>query len=271
MRTITLLAAALLSTGCLTTGMYRTADVLPPDEGDFALGFSVVRATVDEPEDPMDPTAGGSETFTYPNLVPEISYHYGMAEDVEIGGRIALGAGMIELDTKYRFLHTPGLHVAVQPAIGYRSLGFIEGFHASLPVILTREVRPRMSLNASVFGTYSNFSATDDFDSEDLDFAGDTVMVGGGVGVQFRTRGSFHFMPALEVQRSVYRGGDVSDAPDITAVIFGVAIGWGANERARKVDQQLDRIEQKLDRQTPPPQAGPEPLPGPGPTPAPER
>jgi hypothetical protein len=247
-RLVFLLAAALLSTGCLTTGMYRTAHVLPQDEGDFTMSFNVVRATVEEP---AGEPGVGSETFTYPNVVPEISYHYGMAENVEVGGRLALGAGMIEVDTKWRFLHTPGLHLAVQPAVGYRGLGFFEGFHGSLPLILTRDLRPRMSLNASVFGSYTHFTATDSFDDGDIDLVGDTVFVGGALGVQFRSRGSFHFMPAIEVQRSVYRGGDLLDAPDVTAVIFGVSVGWGADERARKMDEQLDRIERKLDRPAP--------------------
>jgi hypothetical protein len=239
-----LVSAALLTTGCLTSGMYRTAHVLPPGEGDFALNFSVVRASVDEPEG----TAAGSETFTYPNVVPELSYHYGMAQDVEVGGRIAPGAGMIELDTKYRFLGGPSLHLAVQPALGYRTLGFVEGFHGALPIILTHDVKPGLALNASVFGSYTHFSTTEDFEEDDLDFRGDNVMVGGAVGVEFETPSGFHFMPAVELQRSVYRGGDARDAPHITALILGVTMGWGADERARKVDQQLDRIERKLDR-----------------------
>lgn len=249
---VTATAAALLCTGCLTTGMYRTAHVLPPDEGDFTMNFSVVRATIEE-DDAADGVVGdgGSETFTYPNVVPEISYHYGMAEDVELGGRFALSAGMIELDTKVRFVRTPALHVAIQPAVGYRSLGFVEGFHASLPLIFTRDVRRGMSVNGSVFGTYSHFSATDDFGDDDLDLAGDMVSVGGALGLQFRTPRGFHFMPGIELQRSVYRGGDVRDAPEVTAVIFGVSLGWGADERARKVDEQLDRIEKKLDRPAP--------------------
>lgn len=242
-----LLPAALLSTGCLTTGMYRTARVLPEGEGDFTLGFNVVRASVDAPAG----TSDGSETFTYPNVVPEISYHLGMAQDVEVGGRLALGAGMIELDTKYRFLHAPTTHLAVQPAVGYRALGFVEGFHASLPLIVTRDLAPRIALNAAVFGNYTSFSTTEDFTADDLDVRGDTVFVGGAVGLQFRSRGSFHFMPAVEVQRSVYRGGDARDAPHLTAVIFGVALGWGADERARKMDEQLDRIERKLDGPAP--------------------
>lgn len=259
MRALTLLsAAALLGTGCLTSGMYRTAHVLPEGEGDFSLNVSVVRATVDEPGGP------GSATVTYPNLVPEISYHYGVARDAEVGGRIALGAGMFELDAKYRFFRGEATHLAVQPAAGYRSLGWIEGFHGTLPVILTQDLKPGISLNVSAFGTYTSYSVTDDFESDDLDLAGDMLAVGGALGFQFETRSGFHFMPAVEVQRSVHRSGDVQDLPDVTALILGVTFGWGADERARKMDQQLDRIEGKVDRLDRAPDAQPAPPPAPG-------
>lgn len=249
MRALAMLpAVALLGTGCLTSGLYRTAHVVPEGEGDFAIGMSVVRATVDEPQ-----AAGGDTTFTYPNLVPELSYHYGVAQDVEFGGRIALGVGMVELDTKWRFARSGPTHLAVQPAVGYRSLGFVEGFHGTLPLIVTQDLKPGVAFNASVFGTYTHFSSTEDFDAEDLDFTGNTLNVGGAIGIELTTPSGFHFMPAIEVQRSVHREGDALDLPDITAVIFGVTAGWGADERARKADRQLDRIEQKLDRPPPPP------------------
>jgi hypothetical protein len=243
MRALALLsAAALLGTGCLTSGMYRTAHVLPEGEGDFSLNVNVVRATVDEPD------GGGSATVTYPNLVPELSYHYGVSPNAEVGGRIALGVGMFEVDAKYRFFRGAATHLAVQPAAGYRSIGFVEGFHGTLPVILTRDLKPGVALNLSAFGTYTSFSATEDFDEDDLDLAGDMLNVGGAVGVEFRTPAGFHFMPAVELQRSVYRSGDFADAPELTAVILGVTVGWGADERQRAMGQQLDRIEEKLDR-----------------------
>jgi len=256
-------AAALLGTGCLTSGMYRTAHVLPEGEGDLSMNVNVVRATVDEPR----AAGAGSATFTYPNLVPEISYHYGVAPDAEVGGRIALGVGMFEVDAKYRFFHGDAVHLAIQPAAGYRSMLWIEGFHATLPLILTQDLKPGISLNVSAFGTYTHFTATEDFGEDDLDFRGDTLNAGGALGFEFRTPSGFHFMPALEVQRSVHRSGDIADAPEITAVILGVTLGWGADERARKVDRQLDRIERKVDRLDRAPDAQPA-APPPSPAPA---
>jgi hypothetical protein len=257
-RFVVLLPAAFAMSGCLTIGMYRTAHVLPEGEGDFGLNFSVVRASVEEPSG----SNLGTTTVTYPNVIPEISYHYGVSENAEVGGRIALGSGMIELDTKYRLLQSDGLDLAVQPAVGYRSLGFIEGFQGSLPVILTHDLNPRVSLNASVFGAYTHYKLTDDFSSSDLDVAGNTVSVGGALGVQFRTRGSFYFMPGVEVQRSVHRSGDfIGEIPQVTYVIFGIMMGWGADQRIRKMDQQMDRIEDKLDRATSPRPPMPPPAP----------
>ena len=264
-RYLVLLAAAFTMSGCLTMGVYRTAHVMPEGEGDFGLNFSVVRATIDEPSG----TSIGKTSFTYPNLIPEIAYHYGMSENTEVGGRIALGAGMIELDVKYRLLHSDALDLAVIPAAGYQALFFIEGFHGSLPVVLTYDLKPRVSLNVSAFGNYTHYSFTESSTSDNLDLSGDTINAGGAIGVEFRSRGGFHFMPGIEVQRSVHRSGDfIGEIPNITSVIFGVMMGWGPNERLRKMDRQMDRIEQKLDRTLAPQTGGDAPPTGEG---APER
>jgi hypothetical protein len=245
-------ALATLAQGCLTTGMYRTAHVLPQGEGDFALTFSVVRASVDDYE-VADETVQGL-TYTYPNIIPELSYHIGIADDLEVGGRTALGAGMIEIDTKYRFVgsNASSLHLAVQPAVGYRTAFLLEGYHASLPLLLTYDLTPNIAVNTSVFGSYTHFEVPEAFDSEDgINFAGETAMGGAAIAFQFSTSSGFHIMPGVEVQRSFWRGGDLADLPSITSVVFGVTLGWGADKQMKKlekIDEKLDKMDEKLDK-----------------------
>ena len=44
--------------------------------------------------------------MVWPSFIPELSYHVGLGDDMEVGGRAVLTAGLLELDAKYRFLHT---------------------------------------------------------------------------------------------------------------------------------------------------------------------
>ena len=63
-----------------------------------------------------------SDAVTVPGLIPELTYHIGVTEDVEFGGRVALGFGYGELDLKYRFHDSDGLHLAVAPALGQAAI-----------------------------------------------------------------------------------------------------------------------------------------------------
>jgi len=94
---------------------------------------------------------GGSVVL--PNLIPELNYHIGISEGLEFGGRVGLTSGLIEFDVKYRFLGGEGekLHLAVQPAVGYRALFIVEGLHATLPVIATYDVAPTLSVNVAPY------------------------------------------------------------------------------------------------------------------------
>ncbi len=231
--------ATLGATGCLNVGVYRTARSLPEGEGDLSLTWSYVRATVAARDvttvDGEEVVADGESeaTFGYPNVVPEIAYHHGVLDDLELGGRLAPTAGFGELDAKYRFYgsNAERMHLAVQPTLGYRGLGFINGVHTSLPLIATFDVARAVSLNAAVFGMFTSYDASVENAQDELDFGGDSLVGGASVGVQLRSSSGFHFMPALELQRTLARSGDVESLPDISSVIFAITMGWGAKEQ----------------------------------------
>jgi hypothetical protein len=256
---LVLVSLSMALSACMTAGMYRTAHVLPQNTGDLSLHMNVTRLTtkletIEQNQNGEFVTTKKDFTVNYPNIIPEVSYHYGIADDFEVGGRVALGSAMIEIDGKYRFVGGPNetLHLAVQPALGYRSFGIIEGAHLSVPLIATYDFNDNISLNGSGFATYTHYRTPTDFDSSDnANFGGDTIVAGGALGVQFETMSGFHIMPAMEVQRSAYRGGDAKDLPKWTAIIFGVTLGWGGDKEMRKLnkmDDKLDRIDDKLDK-----------------------
>lgn len=249
-----LLLAALSAPGCMASGIYRTAHTLPKGEGDFSMSFSAVRistaGTTVTDEDGTKHTGKG-ETVTIPNLIPELSYHIGVADNLELGGRVALAAGLIELDCKYRFVGAPGepLHLAVQPALGYRSLFIIEGLNATLPLILTYDLSDMVSLNIAPFVSYLDLSTTDDDFGADLN--GTFLTTGASVGISLQGE-TFHIMPAVEFSRTAtnFDAGDAEADISQDFVIFSITFGWGSGKEMKKLkemDQKLDRIEQKLD------------------------
>src|SRR4051812_50180235 len=95
-RAALLTGVLLLMPACMTTGMYRTAHVLPKGEGDFSMSFSVVRVTMENPLKDLgkeasggvggSPGSGGSTgsapldrdtaTLTDPHFSPELSHHH---------------------------------------------------------------------------------------------------------------------------------------------------------------------------------------------------
>lgn len=258
------LGVAVVLQGCPASGIYRTARTLEKGESDFGLSFNATRYTtadtkITNPDGTTTTNKGSS--IVLPNLIPELNYHVGIAEDMEFGGRIGLTSGLIEFDFKYRFIGGPNekLHVAVQPAIGYRALFLIEGAHATLPVIATYDLTPSLAVNVAPYVSYLSLSTVaDDVDAE-LDFGGTMVTGGAVLGVAIRGE-VFYIMPTIDFSQTMTTisaessdaNGTVKQEEDasISYLVFGVSFGWVSGKELKKLktmDDKLDRIEKKLD------------------------
>lgn len=246
------LAAFSMIPGCLASGVYRTARTLDPGEGDLGLTFSATRFSGNDQtvtDSTGKQTTVSGPNFVLPNVIPEVSYHIGVADDLELGGRVALGSLLLEMDAKYRFLRTDLVHLALAPALGYRALGFIEGPSLTLPLIATFDVNEHFSVNAAPYVSYTNLTSTD---SELKDVSGKFLSAGGSIGVEVRGK-TAHIMPSIDFSQTVM---DLADASGTTAtsqrfVIFSLTFGWVSGrelKKLEKMDEKLDRIEDKLDR-----------------------
>lgn len=241
---------AALSQGCLSAGIYRTARTLEPGRGDFGLTWNTTRVqsgsytTIDENGNEV--TQPGT-SLTLPNIIPELAYHIGVVDNLELGGRLAPLTGFIEIDAKFRFFRSPNdqLHMALQPAIGYSSLFFIEGLNATLPLILTFDATKNVSLNIAPYVAYQSYNQL--ADDIIVVLSGDYVTTGASLGVQLRGR-KFYVQPNLDVARSVANfsqsTADFVTYPTQTYVRFGITLGWISGQEL----ESLDRIEDKLDR-----------------------
>lgn len=270
--------AALLSSGCLTGGSLRSAKTLEPGVGELGVGWTATRYAVGST---TTTSSSGSRTVenttgvTLPNLIPEIGYHLGIVDNLEIGGRVSAGALTGEIGATYRFFQTHGLHLAVAPAVAYSPLAFTSILQVTAPVLATYEITPSVAVTASGKIGYWHLTDIDvQSDSSLKDFfTGSGLAYGGAVGLDFHGS-TFAFRPFVDFTRigmssSVNPGSGstkISSSLLMTTFGFAVSIAFGREmKKLDKVDEKLDRIEQRLDKSSaapppaPPPQAPPPP------------
>ncbi len=261
--------------GCLTGGTLRSARTLSPGVGEWGLGWTATRYDAGDITMKTTDSKGVSQTvvqpntsgaFVVPNVLPEVNYHLGVADNVEIGGRASLGALTFEADVKYRFLHTGGLHLAIDPTIGYAPFIFVQIVQATLPVLVTYEFSKSFSVLASAKGGYWSLSQLGSGSSSNSlsgTLSGSGPSFGGAIGVEFRgktfaLRPFVDFTHIVESYKSTFsdtQNGYTSTADvsqGLTLTTFGIAVSWFSGlemEKLEKMDDKLDRIEQKIDEQ----------------------
>jgi len=218
------------TTGCMMTGSYHSAKTLEPGTSNFGLTFGVNQIQID------------STSVSFPNPIPELTFHTGIAENMEVGGRIAIGSLGLEGDFKYRFLHAGKLHLAMVPAIGYQGFLVMKGLTFSLPMVGTLELSKHFALTAALFGRYANYSSSDSsVNAAVQNIVGDAVMFGGAFGPDICGE-TFFFRPTIEFARvNPVSGGEWSGWNRMSVAVH---LGWIIGREK----QQLDRIEKKIDK-----------------------
>jgi hypothetical protein len=213
----------------MMTGSYHSARTLEPGTSSVGLTLGINQISTE------------SGSITLPTVLPEITFHTGVAENMEVGGRIALAALGIEGDFKYRYLKTGRLHLAMDPAIGYQGLVFMKGVTFGLPMIGTLDMSKNFSLNGALFGRYAHYSASDSsLDDAVKNIFGDALMVGGAFGPDIRGE-TFFIRPMVEYARVIPAANAAWKAWNRVSV--AVHFGWIMGREK----QQLDRIEKKID------------------------
>ena len=248
-------------------GNYHTARTLEKGTSSFGLTFSATKYSFDTTTtDASGNTQKETLSLVIPNLLPELTYHIGISENAEAGGRIALGSLGGEFDVKYRFLHNDKLHLAVAPAISYQAFILIEGGGLRLPGILTYELSDNLDVNLAAFVTETHWKPatdTEEFGAWD----GNLTQTGFAVGFDLHGE-TMSIRPSFEWQRVLFSIGGRDDFEPFNTFNILVHISFiGGREK-----KQLDRIERKIDNlqpqpQYPPPGAYPPPAQQPPPPP----
>ncbi len=226
----------LLAAACPSAAVHRTARVLEQGHSDVALTF---RPTIANVSTPVEGGGTYSQPFALPGIVPDFSYHVGVLEHLELGGRISPIAGMAELDAKIRLMGDDDsqFHLALQPALGLQTLFFMVGGQATLPLIATFELHEMVSLTGY---TYAKAGHMGDI----LDLGTNLTMtnLGGGLGGGIELHGDdFYFMPYVDASTTAtFSNNRTEDFMRTDALIAGISVGWHGDI--------LHRIEDKIDR-----------------------
>jgi hypothetical protein len=206
-------------------GNYHSARTLSRGESQFGITFSATRYNTEQDDGSGNTTV---DSIVLPNVIPELVYHIGVAEDVEVGGRASFGALGLEGDLKYRFFKNDKLHLAIAPAISYQAFLVLQGIGGRLPGILTYQLAANLDVTAAVFGATTRYSLPgDDSDNDFATFRGTLVSTGGAIGFDLRGQ-TFSIRPALEFTRYVANlsSGSDSGSEGFNTVNVLVHLSW---------------------------------------------
>jgi hypothetical protein len=238
-------AAVGLWAGCLPVGNYHSARTL--GEGETSVGLSFSATTYTQTQENEETGELETDSLTLPGVIPEIAYHIGITDDFELGGRLAPGFLYAELDAKYRFLHSQGLHLAAAPAVGQAFAIVGTMTIVRLPLLLSYELHPRFAFNAGVNATLYRVSSVED--DRDLPFvSADGSLTTAGFSLGLEIIGDTAFIrPSIEIARALYGEADREDPLQIAAVVlhFGTITGREL-KRLDEMDRKLDEINHKL-------------------------
>ena len=234
-------ASLLASVGCQSPALTRTARTLPPGASDWSASFNLTHISTNVAGVPDTLERAVASRFNYPNPIPDLLYSHGISSGSELGGRLSLGSGLLELNSKFRYLEAAQgrLQAAVAPAIGYRALGIVNGPVGTLPALFTYDVSPSWAVSVGALASYAVYRVATGLGRDEADLSGNTLYVGGGVGVELHSD-RLHVMPALELQRSVSRAGVAARAPDIGMLFLSLTFGIGPREPGAS-DRQMQR------------------------------
>jgi hypothetical protein len=233
-----LAAVMVLSSGCFATKMSQTAEPLGDGNGEIALSWNTSQITNLGDE---------AVSMTLPSLLPSAHFALGVADNVDVFANVSVASWSTDIGAKYVPIRTESGSFALAPYVGLSPWGALASSRIGLPIMYTRKLNPKLLLTVMGEGLYrkrGDVSAGSEGGVNDLvsAFTGDTIGVGGGIGLEFRGR-ALAIRPALSYTYYTAQFSGSDDPLKIGIGQFGLTFAR-ANGR---IEAQLDRIEGKID------------------------
>lgn len=235
-RILFLLGISTLATGCFATRLTQTAEPVGEGLSELSLSMNSTQITSFAGED-----VGGF----WPNLIPNVHYALGISDTMDFFGNVSGASWYGELGIKLALVQSESGTFSVAPSVGLSPLGPLASTRTTLPLLYTHRVSDKVALTAMGEVTYrhrGDVSATESGGEIAGTFQGNTLGIGGGLGVEVRNR-NFYVRPALTYTHYNASFAGAEDEQEIG--LAQVAFTFG--RIGGKTGAQLDRIEQKLD------------------------
>ena len=242
------ITVALVATGCFSTTNYHTAETLPKGESSLGFGWGVttIQKMEAKSEDGAVSSSDGDDLPSLPNIIPDISLRFGLSDNTEWGAKIYLIG--TQLDYKWRFVHTGGLSIAIDPTVGYgRPFMVLEEFSIALPLQIAYRVNKSFAFYAAGKGFYGNwrFPFVDSM-GKDIDERLGTLGWGATAGIDFGI-GDWFVRPEFNfTSQKLFGDGDGELNFDFSSV--GLAFGFkfgGDKKKIEALNKRVDKLEGK--------------------------
>ena len=137
-----LVGLSFVALGCLPAGNYHSARTLGKGESSVGTTFSMQTWEFTD-------SSGDTTRITIPNLMPEITYHIGIQENLELGGRVMLGspsksATVIIFSVVGAVLLAIGAYVAINRSLSKTVLTGMTGLGAVVLILSGGNTAPSL-------------------------------------------------------------------------------------------------------------------------------
>jgi len=230
-------------TNCVSLSNYQSAKV--NDDGISEIGLTFGWNSYAR----LDSSGKADEdsVLAIPVILPEISFGTALNKRIEIGGRAMPQTAGIEGTFKWGFYQGKSIYLAIAPSLGLRAFPYGQGF-SRFPLLFTWDINKKFSIHSSLFFGHSQAgeSSNEEYNEWIQKTFGASNSGGMSLGFQFSGE-TFTISPILEVS-----GISPADPDEVEWEPYGrtgvaIYLGW----KLGKENQQLDRIEKKLDETSP--------------------
>jgi hypothetical protein len=168
------LFAMIFISGCLSFSSHQTAEVLKENEVEWGEGFGYYRFDfeVESYDNQSEVTKTHKESFSMPYF-PETIFRFGVAENLDVGVKLAGVIANLQLDAKYQFLNTgddvQNFSMAVQPFFSGVVFGPFSLYDMGVGLIASQRLNSRFVIYGNFKYHYISFGVNETNSGEEND------------------------------------------------------------------------------------------------------
>jgi hypothetical protein len=235
-----------VTTGCISSMSWQTADTVPKGGVEFGMGWSVTKME-------RIKYSGSQGTFeasdelegTLPNPFPDLYMRFGLADNLDIGFRLHwLG---IHTDVKIRLFNSDIFSLSLAPGLGYSRPFIVFGeYSLDLPLLMTFKLGEHVKIYLAGHGRISGWHLAF---GGGVDGANDihTFGAGANLGFEFGTKTWFIRPEVGYMNYFVGFEDECNEKMEFSWFTFGLGFGFVFGVGEEEQDDKIKRLEERLE------------------------